>query len=82
MKQKTRGQQLGRLTHQCCQNVITVLHGCALVCARVCVVTYWLSIWSRWSSLPKVPWKPLETERVALMLCCIPVNIQYNWCSY
>lgn len=36
MKQKTRGQQLGRLTHQCCQNVITVLHGvCTCVCRDV-----------------------------------------------
>lgn len=38
MKQKTRGQQLGRLTHQCCQNVITVLHGVCThgVCTCVC----------------------------------------------
>lgn len=36
MKQKTRGQQLGRLTHQCCQNVITVLLCAAWLCFGVC----------------------------------------------
>lgn len=37
-------------------------------------VTYGLSIWSGWSSLPKVPWKPLRAKRVALMLCCTPLT--------
>lgn len=36
MKQRTRGQQLGRLTHQCCQNVITVLQCVAWLCFGVC----------------------------------------------
>lgn len=55
------------LKHRCgravCFVFVSMWIGYAF-CLFVCVcVTYWLSIWSRWSSLPKVPWKPLRTER-------------------
>lgn len=51
-------------------------------------VTYRLSIGSRWSSLSKVPWKPLRTERVTFMFCCTqkvkklrhPINLKSAVC--
>lgn len=89
MKQKTRGQQLGGLTHQCCQNVITVLvYGCAfLLDMHVCVVHLWHT------GSPSGPGGPLSPkspgnpwrQRVAFMLCCTPVinsHIQSNYGIY
>lgn len=37
--------------------------------SKIVCVTYWLSILSRWSSLPKVPWKPLRKDRGAITVC-------------
>lgn len=78
MKQKNRGQQLGWWTHQCCQNVITVL-----VCVAWLCISSWcpcvVHVWHTGSPSgpggplsPKSPGNPWR-QRVALMLCCTPV---------